>query len=297
MPPFLWKSDFKFILRLVVHLEFQFGTRSLDLSSPRVMGILNVTPDSFSDGGRFFNLDDALFQAERMVMEGAEIIDAGGESTRPGASPVSVEQELERVIPVVERLAAELDVVLSVDTSSPEVMLHAAEAGAGLINDVRALGKEGALQAAASTGLPVCLMHMAGSSPVTMQDNPEYSNVLDEVKGFLVRRVEVCRQSGIRDHQILIDPGFGFGKSVEHNYQLLNQLSQLKDLGFPVLAGLSRKSMIGAVTGEMTPDQRVPGSLAGAVLCVLNGACIVRVHDVKETVAAIKVVSATLGVK
>ena len=272
----------------------QCGQRSLDLSKAQVMGILNVTPDSFSDGGRFNSLDAALKQAEQMVKDGAAIIDIGGESTRPGADPVSQQQELDRVIPVIEALNKQQDIVLSVDTSTAVVIREAAAVGAHLINDVRALQREGALQAAADSGLPVCLMHMQGD-PQTMQDNPEYSDVVQDVMNFLEQRIEVCEKAGIPRQRILLDPGFGFGKTTEHNYQLLNRLERLLPLDLPLLVGLSRKRMIGAATGCEVADQRVNGSIAGAVISAMKGAKILRVHDVKATADALAVVNATLA--
>ncbi|WP_420592065.1 dihydropteroate synthase [Bacterioplanoides sp.] len=272
----------------------QCGQRSLDLSKAQVMGILNVTPDSFSDGGRFTSLNSALRQARQMTLDGAAIIDIGGESTRPGADPVSEQQELDRVIPVIEAIRRELDVLISVDTSTAAVIREATLAGAHLVNDVRALQREGALQAAADSGLPVCLMHMQGN-PQTMQDNPEYRDVVQDVKQFLEQRVEVCEKAGIIRERILLDPGFGFGKTTEHNYQLLNRMEQLHDLELPLLIGLSRKRMIGAATGGEIAEQRVCGSVAGAVISVMKGAKILRVHDVKETFEALAVANATLS--
>ena len=250
------------------------------------MGVLNVTPDSFSDGGQLFRdsaLDlDALWRrAEGMLAEGASILDVGGESTRPGAAPVSLSQELDRVIPAVEGLAQRFDVVLSVDTSTPEVMTQAADVGAGLINDVRALRRPGAMNAAAETGLPVCLMHMQGE-PDTMQDAPAYDSVTDEVVDFLSQRISACLTAGIEAHQILVDPGFGFGKSVAHNFTLLRELDRLQELRVPVLAGLSRKSMIAKVVAEPAMS-RVPASVTLAVLAAQRGARILRVHDVAAT--------------
>lgn len=267
-------------------MNLQCGKQQLDLSTPKVMGILNATPDSFSDGGRHFEsgqlvLDSALKKAEAMIEAGADIIDVGGESTRPGAQPVTLQQELERVIPVVEAIRANFDVVVSVDTSSPEVMLTAAEVGAGLINDVRALQKDGALAAAADTGLPVCLMHMQGQ-PGSMQQDPQYDNVVDEVKGFLQQCIEAAVGAGIKRDHILIDPGYGFGKLLRHNLQLLHHQRELLTLGRPILAGLSRKSMIDHLLGRSV-DERLPGSLALALLAVQQGASVVRVHDVRET--------------
>lgn len=264
--------------------------RILDLSRPQVMGILNITPDSFSDGGRFHGLDVALGHAVRMAEEGAAIIDVGGESTRPGSDGVTVQEELDRVIPVIERLHAELPVVISVDTSKPAVMREAVTAGAGLINDVYALRTDGALDTAASLGVPVCLMHMQGE-PRTMQHAPNYTDVVTEVREFLSSRMRACEQAGIPGERLLIDPGFGFGKNLDHNLSLLQHLPALHTLGAPVLVGVSRKSMIGAVTGA-PPGERLHGSVAAATLAAWLGAAILRVHDVKPTADALKMVAA-----
>lgn len=265
-------------------------------SSPLVMGILNTTPDSFSDGGRHNTLDAALYHAEQMLNQGADMIDVGGESTRPGAPDVSVQEELDRVVPVVEALRSRFDTLVSVDTSAPEVMAASAAVGIDLINDVRSLARPGALQAAVATGLPVCLMHMQGE-PRSMQHNPEYQDVVAEVCQWLAVRATECEAAGVLRQNLLIDPGFGFGKTAAHNYQLLQQLEKLAVLGMPVLTGLSRKRMIGDATGIAVAADRVNGSVAGAVICALKGAAIVRVHDVRETVEAIRVVAATLGAK
>lgn len=273
-------------------MNFRCGNRTLDLSSPRVMGILNVTPDSFSDGGRYDRPDEALRHALQMVADGADIVDVGGESTRPGAQPVSVNEELARVIPVVERLAAETQVIISVDTSSPEVITAAAQAGAHLINDVRALRRPGALAAAAATGLPVCLMHMNGE-PDAMQNQPYYDNLMQDVRNFLRDRAEAAMAAGIAPDQILLDPGFGFGKNLVHNYTLLNRLDQIASLGFPLLTGLSRKRMIGALLTDSA--DRDGASAAAAVICAMKGARIIRAHNVKATWEALQVVRATLG--
>lgn len=264
--------------------------RLLELDTPAVMGILNVTPDSFSDGGLFYNLDKALEQAEQMVTAGAKIIDIGGESTRPGARAVNVQQELERVIPVVEALHRELDIIISIDTSKAQVMCESATAGAGLINDVMALRAEGAIEAVLKTGLPVCLMHMQGK-PRSMQQNPQYSDVVNEVKTFLQQRASECIARGIDKMKIIIDPGFGFGKSLEHNIELFKYLNEFNEPGYPVLVGASRKSMLGQITGKDV-DKRLAGSLALATIAVLRGAKIIRAHDVAETVDAVKVASA-----
>lgn len=269
------------------------GGRALSLDRPRVMGVLNVTPDSFSDGGTFFYRDAALEQAIRMVEEGADIIDIGGESTRPGAGEVSVDEELDRIMPVLEVLCRELPVPVSVDTSKAEVMTAAADAGAGLINDVMALQGEGALEAARNTGLPVCLMHMKGR-PRTMQVNPTYKDVVAEVKAFLGERVAACVGSGIARQRLLLDPGFGFGKTVSHNCRLLNELRSIVAMGLPVVAGMSRKTMIGQILNRPV-EQRLYGSLAAAVLAAFQGARLIRAHDVLQTVDALTVVHATLS--
>lgn len=268
------------------------GGKPLDLSSPVVMGVVNTTPDSFSDGGLLYandalDLDRAMAHAQRMVSDGAAILDIGGESTRPGATPVSPQQEIDRVLPLVEKITAELEVVVSVDTSTPALMTAAASAGAGLINDVRALSRDGALAAAAATGLPVCLMHMQGE-PGTMQAEPRYDDVVTEVTDFLAARVVECENSGIVRERLLLDVGFGFGKTLAHNLQLLAGLESLVRLGLPVLAGLSRKSMIGAITGREVQD-RLAGSIALAVMAVERGALIVRAHDVAETADALAI--------
>jgi dihydropteroate synthase len=273
-------------------MTFICGDRSLDLSAPQVMGILNATPDSFSDGGRFNSIENALNHARAMVAQGATIIDVGGESTRPGAAAVSLQEELDRVVPVIEKIRGQLDVCISVDSSAPEVFLAAKDAGAHMLNDVRALQREGALQAAKQTGLPVCLMHMQGE-PKSMQDNPVYQQIIGDVYDFLLERVLACRAAGIGSHQIVVDPGFGFGKTLEDNYALLAHLERFKQLDLPMLIGLSRKSMIAGVLGNPSVDDRVIGSVAGAVIAAMNGAQIIRVHDVKATVDALKVVQAT----
>ncbi|WP_295451280.1 dihydropteroate synthase [uncultured Thiodictyon sp.] len=257
------------------------GGRPLDLNRVRVMGILNVTPDSFSDGGRYCCLEAAVEHARAMVAAGADLIDVGGESTRPGAAPVSLAQELARVIPVVTALAQSVSVPISVDTYKPEVMHAAVAAGAGLINDVCALRAPGALDTAARLGVPVCLMHMVGD-PLTMQLAPDYTDVATQVRAFLNERLEACRRAGIPHTRLLIDPGFGFGKTLEHNLRLLANLSVLTDLEVPVLVGLSRKSMVGTLTGR-APAERLAASLAAALLAVARGAAILRVHDVAET--------------
>jgi dihydropteroate synthase len=261
--------------------------RVLDLGTPVVMGVLNVTPDSFSDGGRFFDVDAAVEHGLRMAEEGATFIDVGGESTRPGAAHVSPAEEVDRVAPVIERIAGRSPVLLSVDTSKPEVMSAAVSAGAHLINDVRALRACGALEAAAKSGAGVCVMHMQGE-PATMQLEPRYTDVLAEVSAFLVERAAACLAAGIEASRICIDPGIGFGKRLEHNLALLAGLPTLANLGFPVLVGVSRKSLIGMITGRPA-EQRLAGSLALAALAVERGASIIRAHDVAETVDAVKV--------
>ncbi|HZX52122.1 MAG TPA: dihydropteroate synthase [Pseudomonas sp.] len=266
------------------------GSRFLDLSRPHVMGILNVTPDSFSDGGRFSQRDAALRHAEAMLRAGASLIDVGGESTRPGARAVSPVEELERVAPVVEAIAAELDVIISVDTSTPAVMRETARLGAGLINDVRSLQRDGALDAAADSGLPVCLMHMRGE-PTTMQQNPQYADVLAEVRDFLAERMAACAAAGIAVERLILDPGFGFAKTLEHNLSLFKHMEALHGLGRPLLVGVSRKSMIGKVLGHEVGG-RLYGSLGLAALAITKGAHILRVHDVAETVDVVRMLAA-----
>jgi dihydropteroate synthase len=262
------------------------GGRKLDLSRPAVMGILNITPDSFSDGGVFFSPGKAIAQALRMVEEGADIIDIGGESTRPGAPPVSVQEEIDRVLPVLENLRAQIRLPLSIDTSKPGVMRAAVAGGAGFINDVRALREPGALKAAAELGVAVCLMHMQGN-PRTMQENPRYDDVVGEIADFLGERQQAAQAQGIPASQLVIDPGFGFGKTLEHNIELLRGLKRLQRLGAPMLVGLSRKSMIGKALG-LPVDRRLHASVALAVMAVQQGARIVRVHDVGPTVEALR---------
>jgi len=262
--------------------------RILKLDRPRVMGIVNVTPDSFSDGGHHFDVDSAVAHGLRLAEEGADILDVGGESTRPGAEEVPVEEELRRVVPVIERLARETGLPVSVDTSKPEVMRAAVAAGAGMINDVHALRREGALDAAAELGVPVVLMHMLGE-PRTMQDDPRYDDVVGEVHRFLAERIFAAEMAGIPRRRIVVDPGFGFGKTTGHNLALLAQLDRFVELGVPVLAGLSRKRTIGELTGRADPLQRVHGSVAAHLIAVQRGARLVRVHDVAATVDALKV--------
>ena len=261
-----------------------------DLSSIQVMGILNSTPDSFSDGGRFVHLSDALRQVESMLTAGAGIIDIGGESTRPGAEAVGVQQELDRVIPVIEAVAQRFEVPISIDTSKPAVMRAAVAAGAGLINDVMALQLPGAVEAAVQLGVPVCLMHMQGE-PRTMQSDPTYIDVVGEVIDFLHQRAAACRAAGMARQQIIVDPGFGFGKRLDHNLTLLQQLPRIHSLGYPLLVGMSRKSMIGQILGHNVAE-RLSGSLALATMAAWLGANIIRVHDVQQTVDVVKVVMA-----
>lgn len=267
------------------------GQFKLDLTKPRVMGIINVTPDSFSDGGHFSQAEVAIQHALTLIEEGADILDIGGESTRPNATPVTLQQELDRVIPVIEGLAAHrITTPISIDTYKPAVMLAAIAAGANIVNDINALQAEGAVDAIASTNVGVCLMHMQGT-PQTMQDNPHYVDVVDEVVAFLSKRVSICQQAGIASNRLLIDPGFGFGKTRAHNITLIQKLDALMELELPILVGLSRKSVLGQVTGNDV-DARLYASVAAAVVSVMKGAKIVRVHDVKATVEALKVVNA-----
>lgn len=269
---------------------FDCNGKILDLTRPQVMGVLNVTPDSFSDGGDFFCLDKAVARALQMEAEGAAIVDIGGESTRPGAVPVAVDDEIGRVVPVIEALQPQLKVPISIDTRKPEVMRAAIQAGAGFINDINALRDPGALEMAAECTVPVCLMHMQGE-PRSMQADPRYENVVDEVAEFLQQRVSACAQVGIRRERILLDPGFGFGKTVVHNLRLLKRLDELTRLGLPIVVGLSRKSMIGQLLG-LEPGERLPASIALAVLAVERGARLVRSHDVAATWQALQMKAA-----
>ncbi|ADV85611.1 dihydropteroate synthase [Vibrio vulnificus] len=262
--------------------------KSLDLSFPVVMGILNVTPDSFSDGGQFNALDAALAQAERMIAAGVSIIDVGGESTRPGAPEVSLEEELKRVIPAIQAIRQKHDVWISIDTSKAEVMKQAIEAGADLINDVRALQEPGALAVAAKAQVPICLMHMQGQ-PRSMQHNPSYQDVLKEVSEFLEERVAACEEAGIAKELLILDPGFGFGKTIEHNYHLLAHLEAFHQLGLPILAGMSRKSMVFKLLNKK-PAECMVASVTCATIAAMKGAQIIRVHDVEETVEAMRVI-------
>jgi len=266
------------------------GRPLLQADRAAIMGILNATPDSFSDGGLFLAVENAVDHAGQMIDEGADILDIGGESTRPGAQAVSIQQELDRVTPVIETLSSRFEIPISVDTSKPEVMQQAVVAGASMINDVRALREEGALEAAAECGVTVCLMHMQGE-PRTMQEQPEYDDVVADVRQFLSERVQVCTDAGISVDNLILDPGFGFGKTREQNFSLLNHLDDLKVDGLPILAGLSRKSMIGQTLG-LPVDERVHASVGLALLAVMNGANIVRVHDVKATHDALRMVEA-----
>jgi len=268
---------------------------TLDLSHPHVMGILNVTPDSFSDGGKHNTLIEAVKHANAMLNAGATIIDVGGESTRPGAAEVSVDEELSRVVPVVEALSQRFETWISVDTSRPEVIRESARVGAHIINDIRSLQLPGALEAAAETGLPVCLMHMQGQ-PGTMQDAPHYDDVFADVNRFFTEQIARCEAAGIAKEKLLLDPGYGFGKNLTHNYQLLARLSEFHHFGLPLLVGMSRKSMVGQLL-NVGPADRLSGSLACAVIAAMQGAHIIRVHDVKETVEAVRVVEATLSAK
>jgi dihydropteroate synthase len=265
----------------------QISGRLLPADRPLLMGILNVTPDSFSDGGAWQGVDQALRHALEMVEGGADIIDVGGESTRPGAAEVSIADELDRVLPVIERLRVEVDVPISIDTHKPELMLAAVQAGAGMINDVNALQTEGAFDAALSLRVPVCLMHMQGQ-PRTMQRQPHYDDVVAAVSDYLVQRAAAMVQAGFRQRDIVLDPGFGFGKTLEHNIELFQAIPRLAELGYPLMVGVSRKSMLGAITGQPTAS-RIHASVAAAMLAAQSGASILRVHDVKATLDALKV--------
>jgi len=267
----------------------KFRNNFLDLTISKVMGVLNVTPDSFSDGGAFNMLESGLSQAALMLSEGADIIDIGGESTRPRAKAVTVQQELDRVIPVIEAVFKRFDTIVSIDTSKAQVMKEAINAGASLINDVRALQENGALDTAVKANVPVCLMHMQGK-PRLMQQNPCYDDVVRDVMTFLQDRISVCLKAGIAENQIIVDPGFGFGKSIEHNYQILANLERFHELNVPVMAGMSRKSMIGNLL-QRKIDQRLAGNIATATIAAQKGAQIIRVHDVKETIDAVKIVN------
>ena len=271
-------------------MKLDCAGKPLDLSKTSIMGVLNITPDSFSDGGQFIELDAACRQAQSMLRGGAQIIDIGGESTRPGAQAVSTDEELERVIPVISRLKREFDCIISVDTSKPQVMLEAVNSGASLINDVCGLSSPASKDAAMQANVPVCIMHMQGD-PRSMQKSPTYENVVEDVRSFLATRAKQCIDHGIAKSNIIIDPGFGFGKKVHHNVSLLTHLNELCETGYPVLAGLSRKSMIGHLLG-LPIDERVAPSIALAIIAVQNGAKIIRTHDVKQTHDAIRMIEA-----
>ncbi|MBH2010400.1 MAG: dihydropteroate synthase [Xanthomonadaceae bacterium] len=275
--------------------QFDCNGRILRLDRPRVMGIVNITPDSFSDGGAHFDAEAAIAHGLRLAQEGADILDVGGESTRPGSQEVPVEEELRRVVPVIEGLARNTALPISIDTSKPDVMRAAIKAGAGMLNDVYGLRREGALDAAAELGMPVVLMHMLGE-PRAMQEAPEYDDVVGEVHRFLAERIFAAEMAGIARKNIVVDPGFGFGKTTAHNLQLLAQLRRFTELGVPVLAGLSRKKTIGELTGRDEPRQRVHGSVAAHLIAAQNGATIVRAHDVAATVDALKVWAAVAAV-
>ena len=279
---------------------FNFSGKLLDFSISHVMGILNITPDSFSDGGELMSdtgqvaLSKVLQRAETMLAAGAAILDVGGESTRPGAHQVSSQEELDRVLHVVEAINNNFDVIISVDTSNPQLISQCADSGAGLINDVRALSRDGALSAAVNSGLPVCLMHMQGT-PGNMQEAPVYADVIDDISNYLTSRVKACNDAGMGNDRIILDPGFGFGKTLEHNLELLSRLDELQRLELPVLVGVSRKRMIGTIIGREEKD-RVSGSIAASVIGVMNGARIVRTHDVAETVDALKICNEVLKI-
>ncbi|KII77458.1 dihydropteroate synthase [Vibrio renipiscarius] len=274
-------------------MKITANNKVLDLSLPHVMAILNVTPDSFSDGGQFNSLDNALSQAEKMISAGVSIIDIGGESTRPGAPDVTLEEELARVIPVIKAIRAKHDVWISIDTSKAEVMRQAVEAGVDIINDVRALQEPGALNVAAQAGLPICLMHMQGQ-PRSMQANPSYDDLINDVGAFLQERIRACEAAGIDRQQLILDPGFGFGKTLEHNYQMLAHLESFHQFNLPLLAGMSRKSMLFKLL-DKTPAECVAASVSCATIAAMKGAQILRVHDFEQTLDAIKVVTATLN--
>ena len=279
-------------------MTLQCAQRVLSLDTPQIMGVLNVTPDSFSDGGQLLSNeglfhDRLLERAAQMVADGAAILDIGGESTRPGAAPVSLQEELDRVMGAVQLIASRLDVILSIDTSTPEVMREAAQAGAGLLNDVRAFSREGAMAAAVASQLPVSLMHMP-DEPDRMQKQTEYVDVVTDVKAFLAHRIAACREAGIAKDQMMIDPGFGFGKTVAQNFQMLRRLQEFASFDLPILVGVSRKSMIGAITGRPASERVVPSAVL-AVMAAARGASVIRVHDVAETADALGVWQATEG--
>ncbi len=284
------------IPRLEMNSTLLCGDKTLDLSSPVIMGVLNITPDSFSDGGQYLQLDAALHQAELMLNDGALIIDVGAESTRPQANPVSEQQELDRLLPVIAAIKQRLDVIVSIDTSSARVISESARLGAGLINDVRALQRPGALAAAAATNLPICLMHMQGQ-PSTMQVQPHYQSVLDEVRFFLQQRIVACTAAGIARERLILDVGFGFGKTLTHNLSLLKHLAEFNDLDLPLLVGMSRKSMLGAILHGAPVHERLYAGVGAATIAVMHGARIIRTHDVKATKEAVAVASAVLNVR
>ena len=277
-------------------MKLYFPSQTLKLNQPCIMGILNLTPDSFSDGGLFINNDIAINHVKQMINDGAHIIDVGGESTRPGAAEVSIEEECQRVIPLIKAIREISDIPISIDTSKTEVMQQAVIAGASMINDVNALQAEGAVELVAKLNVPVCLMHMQGK-PRTMQHTPEYKNVVQEVKDFLKQRIDVCLNAGVKQSNIIIDPGFGFGKKLEHNLVLFKHLSEFKDLEFPLLVGVSRKSMIGQVLNDAPADERLHGSVALATLAAWMNTNILRVHDVKATADALKLCMAVKNTK
>jgi len=271
-------------------MKLHAGKHLIDLDCPRVMGILNVTPDSFSDGGRFLGAEDALRQASVMIEAGADIIDVGGESTRPGSDDASLQVELDRVIPVIEAITSRFDIAVSIDTNKPEVMRMAVDCGASMINDVFALQRDGAIEAAIAAGVPVCLMHMQGT-PRSMQADPKYTALPGDIIDFLAERIEACVTAGLRRDMLIVDPGFGFGKNDKHNLEILAKLDQFAELGLPLLVGLSRKRTLGNLTGKST-ERRAAAGVAAAVIAVQNGANIIRTHDVTETIDALKVVNA-----
>jgi len=271
-------------------MKLHAGKHLIDLDCPRVMGILNVTPDSFSDGGRFLGAEDALRQASVMIEAGADIIDVGGESTRPGSDDASLQVELDRVMPVIEAITSRFDIAVSIDTNKPEVMRTAVDGGASMINDVFALQRDGAIEAAFAAGVPVCLMHMQGT-PRSMQADPKYAALPGDIVDFLGKRIDACVAAGLGRELLVVDPGFGFGKNDQHNLEILANLGQFAELGLPLLVGLSRKRTLGNLTGRST-EQRVAAGVAAAVIAVQNGANIIRTHDVAETIDALKVVNA-----
>lgn len=275
--------------KLTATMSLSSNGKTLHLDRPLVMGILNVTPDSFSDGGKFNSIENALVQAASMIQSGVSIIDVGGESTRPGAPEVTLEEELARVIPVIKAIREQSDVWISIDTSKAEVMRAAVDAGADIINDVRALQEPGALEVAAAANVPICLMHMQGQ-PKTMQANPSYDDLLGDVQVFLEERVAACEAIGIKREKLILDPGFGFGKTLDHNYHLLAHLDKFQQFGLPVLAGMSRKSMVFKLLDKMPHDTMV-GSVTCAALAAIKGAQIIRVHDTQETIEAVAIVS------